>query len=60
VINTLCDMALVYGYASEQKSIDADLIKEVVRDRKKGGLFAGREEGEEPDAALREAVRRRE
>jgi type II secretory pathway predicted ATPase ExeA len=60
MINTLCDMALVYGYASEQKTIDADLIKEVVRDRRKGGLFAGREEGPEADDVFAEAVRRRE
>jgi type II secretory pathway predicted ATPase ExeA len=60
MINTLCDMALVYGYASEQKTIDAELIKEVVRDRRKGGLFAGREEGLEADEAFVDAVRRRE
>jgi type II secretory pathway predicted ATPase ExeA len=60
VINTLCDMALVYGYAAEEKTISADLIKDVVRDRKKGGLFAGREESEEADGAFVEAVRKRE
>jgi general secretion pathway protein A len=46
VINTLCDMALVYAYAAQDKTIDADVIKEVVRDRKKGGLFLGRDESE--------------
>ena len=62
VINTLCDMALVYGYAAEQKAIDAELIKEVVRDRKKGGLFAGRDEPEEGEEAelLVDAVRKRD
>jgi len=60
VINTLCDMALVYGYAAEEKTISPELIKDVVRDRKKGGLFAGREEGEEADEAFVEAVRKRE
>ena len=60
VINTLCDMALVYGYAAQEKVIDADLIKDVVRDRKKGGLFAGREDSEEADEVFLEAVRRRE
>ena len=39
VINTLCDMALVYGYASEQKTIDAELIKEVVRDRNRNATL---------------------
>jgi general secretion pathway protein A len=62
VINTLCDMALVYAYASQQPRIDADVIKEVVRDRKKGGLFAGRDESEEGEETglFMEAVRRRE
>jgi type II secretory pathway predicted ATPase ExeA len=62
VINTLCDMALVYAYAAQQHTVDADLIKEVVRDRKKGGLFAGRDESEEPEEteALLGAVRKRE
>ncbi len=49
VVNTLCDMALVYGYAGGQKQILAKTIKEVVRDRKKGGIFAGREEGDDLD-----------
>jgi len=55
-------MALVYGYAAEQKAIDAELIKEVVRDRKKGGLFAGRDEPEEGEEAelLVDAVRKRD
>lgn len=62
VINTLCDMALVYAYAAQQHTVDADLVKEVVRDRKKGGLFAGRDESEEPEEteALLGAVRKRE
>ena len=62
VINTLSDMALVYAYAAQQQTVDADLIKEVVRDRKKGGLFAGRDESEEVEEteAFLDAVRKRE
>jgi general secretion pathway protein A len=62
VINTLCDMALVYAYAAQQQTVDADQIKEVVRDRKKGGLFAGRDESEEVEEteAFLDAVRKRE
>jgi type II secretory pathway predicted ATPase ExeA len=62
VINTICDMALVYGYAAQQQRIDVDLVKEVVRDRKKGGLFAGREESDEGEEAelLVDAVRKRD
>ena len=32
-INTLCDMALVYAYADERKTINAELILDVIRDR---------------------------
>lgn len=46
VINSLCDIALVYGYAAGSEQIDADLVREVVRDRIQGGIFAGRDEPE--------------
>ena len=42
VINTICDTALVYGFAEEARTITGTLIKDVVRDRKLGGIFAGR------------------
>jgi len=32
-INTLCDMALVYAYADESKTINAKLILDVIKDR---------------------------
>ncbi len=32
-INTLCDMALVYAFADERKSINANLIIDLVKDR---------------------------
>lgn len=53
VINTLCDMALVYGFAAQKEKIDVELLKEVVRDRKKGGIFSGRDDSDRagPDAA---------
>jgi len=38
LINVLCESALVYGYASQKRSIDADLVEEVVRDRWQGVL----------------------
>ncbi len=43
VINTLCDTALVYAYAEEATSIGSDLVKDVVRDRRVGGIFASRQ-----------------
>ncbi|MEI8298008.1 MAG: AAA family ATPase [Pseudomonadota bacterium] len=44
LINQLCDMSMVYGYAVKQSIIDADLVREVLVDRQAAGalqLFAG-------------------
>ena len=38
LINTLCEMALVYGYADEQKTITPDVVHEVVKYRQKGAV----------------------
>ncbi len=38
VINTICDMALVYGYADEAPRIRKEIILDAIRDRKVGGL----------------------
>ena len=38
LINTICDMALVYGYADEAPTIGEDIILDAIRDRKVGGL----------------------
>ncbi len=42
VINSICDTALVYGFAEQVEVVTGALIKDVVRDRKLGGIFAGR------------------
>jgi len=34
LINSLCDMALVYGFAAQKRRIDIQLVNEVVNDRK--------------------------
>ena len=39
LINVICDMALLYGYAEHARRIDVDVMKEVVADR---NLFDGR------------------
>lgn len=39
LINTLCDLAMVYGYAGQRKTIDTEILVEVVHDKNKGGLF---------------------
>lgn len=39
VINTLCDMALVYAYADQKSHIDVELVHAVVQDKIANGLF---------------------
>lgn len=39
-INILCDTVLVYGFAAEKKSIDVDLVNEVIRDQETFGVFS--------------------
>ena len=39
-INILCDAALVYGYADELKTIDADVIEHVLSDKKGTGVLS--------------------
>jgi hypothetical protein len=35
----MCDTALVCGFAEGKRKIDVDVIYEVVREKKKGGIF---------------------
>ena len=39
-INILCDLALVYGFSSEAKMIDVDLVNEVIKDKEQYGVFS--------------------
>ena len=39
LINNLCDLALVYGFALERDTITADVVEEVARDKADSGLF---------------------
>lgn len=45
-INTLCDMAMVYGFSGELQSIDVDIVDEVINDQATFGVFSP--EPEEP------------
>jgi type II secretory pathway predicted ATPase ExeA len=47
VINSLADMALVYGFAEDRAGIGIDIIEEVARDKVRTGLF---EDPDEPSA----------
>jgi len=38
LINTICDTALVYAYADDLQWISSDLIHQVAKDRRRGGL----------------------
>ena len=49
VINILCETALVYGYAKQQKRITESIIDQVIEDKTKHGLFATEAE---PNASL--------
>jgi type II secretory pathway predicted ATPase ExeA len=49
VINTLCDMSLVYAYATQQLYIDRGVVEEVVRDRAAAGVFPASAEEQEPE-----------
>lgn len=44
VINTLCDLSLLYGFAEQTGTIDDKIVRKVIRDRKIGGLFMDLEE----------------
>jgi type II secretory pathway predicted ATPase ExeA len=39
LINLLCDTALVYGFADQQKMIDVDLVEEMVRERMENSIL---------------------
>lgn len=43
LVNLVCDTALVYGYAEQAEHITAALVRDVARDKRKGGLFPGGE-----------------
>ena len=53
LINTLCDFALVYAFAEEQRQVNAKLVLDVVRDKQKGGIFPMRKDEDEEAAKIR-------
>jgi len=44
VINNFCDLVLVYGFSSEAKKINIDLVNEVIKDKEHFGVFSGKSE----------------
>jgi type II secretory pathway predicted ATPase ExeA len=51
LLNQLCDMTLVYAFAEGRKSIDADLVAQVVRERNGARLAPPAAAGSEPNVA---------
>jgi Type II secretory pathway, component ExeA (predicted ATPase) len=54
LINTLCDMALVCGFAVQKKQVDAELVEEIAQDRSKGGILPVHKRGTGARAEQRE------
>ncbi len=50
LINLLCDTVLVFGYAEQAKWITAELVEEVAREKRKGGIFPHARHTEAQDA----------
>ena len=60
LINLLCDMALVYGFAEQKSRIDSQLVEEVIRDKQRGLSPIGRMNqavADNDDKGAKESVR---
>ena len=56
LINSICDMALVYGFAESRETIDLDIVLKVVADRQESGVTGFVETGEPSDPAVASAI----
>jgi type II secretory pathway predicted ATPase ExeA len=61
LINSVCDMACVYGYADGLSTLDTDIVLAVIQDKKQSGLLplynlGGRPDRQEIEAAIEESV----
>jgi type II secretory pathway predicted ATPase ExeA len=41
LINQLCDTALVYAFGDQKQVVDAELMRDTIKDRCEGGIFPG-------------------
>jgi hypothetical protein len=48
----LCDTALVFGFASQKKKIDVDVIVQVAHEKQKGGIFPVREDRDRVESSV--------
>ncbi|CAG0938054.1 hypothetical protein GPROT2_00131 [Gammaproteobacteria bacterium] len=53
LVNTLCDLCLVYGFSQEHGRIDGATVRSVLRDRVRMGLPVGRGRGRQSAQAAR-------
>lgn len=53
LINTLCDFALVYGFAEDRQDIDLELMMDVLKDKYQGGVFPEVTQENEEQKAIR-------
>ena len=61
LINSVCDMACVYGYADALSTLDTDIVLAVIQDKKQSGLLplynlGGRLDRQELEAAIEASV----
>jgi len=47
-VNQICDYALVYAYSYERRDVDAQIIQQVIMDRKIYGVFNSTQAGKTP------------
>ncbi len=57
LINTLCDFALVYGFAENARQIHLELMIDVIKDKQQGGVFPVITTENKEQAAVRKLVK---
>lgn len=50
-INNLCDFSLVYAFADDKKVVDAELVVQMMRDKRQGAIIDNSSSSESPEAA---------
>jgi type II secretory pathway predicted ATPase ExeA len=57
LINTLCDFALVYGFAEDTNQIQLELMLDVIKDKQQGGVFPAITTENKEQATVRQLVK---
>ncbi len=56
IVNNICDTSLVYGFADQIKIINKEIVENVIKSRKSGGIFSNKSnksETEETDTVIK-------